>query len=138
MTQSNLAENCCGCFSLTQGVYIVAGMDFLQGVLTVFLGLCVLTAPDSFQVSTPPWGGKRILKQTRADGRVCCSRGTHWRIISCTMKPQARATLPHASCARDEHDWRRLGLLRFVRHPGSEVRCVPISSAPLAVCPGQL
>mmetsp|Transcript_59173 Transcript_59173/g.139374 ORF Transcript_59173/g.139374 Transcript_59173/m.139374 type:complete len:183 (-) Transcript_59173:36-584(-) len=49
MTQSNLAENCCGCFSLTQGVYIVAGMDFLQGVLTVFLGLCVLTAPDSFQ-----------------------------------------------------------------------------------------
>jgi hypothetical protein len=69
-----LAHNCLGCFSLAQGVTIVAGLDLVglfvvfvlvvsfftshvrilrrllttdepqvQGVLTVFLGLCVLT-----------------------------------------------------------------------------------------------
>mmetsp|Transcript_46550 Transcript_46550/g.95231 ORF Transcript_46550/g.95231 Transcript_46550/m.95231 type:complete len:184 (-) Transcript_46550:414-965(-) len=45
---TNLANSCCGCFSLTTGVYIIAAMDLLQGMLTVFLGLCVLTAPEHF------------------------------------------------------------------------------------------
>mmetsp|Transcript_20205 Transcript_20205/g.29637 ORF Transcript_20205/g.29637 Transcript_20205/m.29637 type:complete len:184 (+) Transcript_20205:206-757(+) len=44
-----LATNCCGCFSLAQGVTIVAGLDLVQGFLTVFLGLCVLTAPEQFK-----------------------------------------------------------------------------------------
>ncbi len=48
--RENLAESCCGCFSLTTGVYIIAGLDLLQGLATVFLGLCVLTAPESFRV----------------------------------------------------------------------------------------
>ncbi|KAJ1467916.1 hypothetical protein T484DRAFT_1985425 [Baffinella frigidus] len=45
MGRPDLANGCCGFFSLTQGTLIVAGMDLIQGVLTVFLGLCVLTAP---------------------------------------------------------------------------------------------
>ena len=44
-----LATNCCGCFSLAQGVFTVAALDLLQGMLTVFLGLCVLTAPEQFK-----------------------------------------------------------------------------------------
>ena len=72
-----MATNCCGFFSLAQGVMIVAGLDLVrrrarshlcvralpagraderaagraqvQGMLTVFLGLCVLTAPEQFK-----------------------------------------------------------------------------------------
>jgi len=69
MGRAELANGCCGFFSLTQGVLIVAVMDLIQGrqtalrsvgpstklielirartagALTVFLGLCVLSAP---------------------------------------------------------------------------------------------
>ena len=44
-----LASNCLGCFSLASAVFTVAALDLMQGLLTVFLGLCVLTVPEQYK-----------------------------------------------------------------------------------------
>ena len=49
--ENKLAKGCLGCFTLAQGVNIIAGIDLFQGILTVALGLLVFMMPE---VRDPP------------------------------------------------------------------------------------
>mmetsp|Transcript_11409 Transcript_11409/g.27613 ORF Transcript_11409/g.27613 Transcript_11409/m.27613 type:complete len:185 (-) Transcript_11409:43-597(-) len=46
---AKLATGCLGCFTLAQGVNIIAGIDLFQGILTVALGLLVFMMPEHFR-----------------------------------------------------------------------------------------
>jgi hypothetical protein len=58
-----LASNCCFCFSLANGVMIIATIDLLQGILTVILGAACLMMPDTLKGH--PLGGYESLHLLR-------------------------------------------------------------------------
>mmetsp|Transcript_42456 Transcript_42456/g.113602 ORF Transcript_42456/g.113602 Transcript_42456/m.113602 type:complete len:208 (+) Transcript_42456:1338-1961(+) len=49
MSTTKLADNCCVCFTLATGVTIIATLDLIQGLLTVFLGVACLLMPETFK-----------------------------------------------------------------------------------------
>lgn len=110
MSQSRMqvADSCCGFFSLKTGVYAMAGLDFFQGILTVLLGLLVLTMPEVKQIHRPLAALAAALctvlgfqcaflnicsySMCSSDVAFCfhvycsISRDTRWSIIICTMR----------------------------------------------------